>query len=90
MLGTHSRESSQERRPRKCMEHIFQRKLEGSPSDGPGTNCTFVGIAETISKHMYRPDFHRTRAICGLIVYIGIIVMRTAVSTYRIRNGITR
>ncbi|MCH7696916.1 MAG: hypothetical protein IIB73_11635 [Proteobacteria bacterium] len=47
------------------MEHIFQRKLEGSPSDGLGTNCTFAENAETIAKFMFQPDLQRTRAICG-------------------------
>ena len=56
MSGTHSRAVTEER------------KLEGSPSDGPGTNCTFDGIAETIAKHMFRADFQCTRAICGLIL----------------------
>ncbi len=44
-----------------------ERKLEGSPSDGLGANCTFTGNAETIAKFMFQPDLQRTRAICGLI-----------------------
>ena len=47
-----------------------ERKLEGSPSDWPGANCTFTGNAETVAKHMFRPDFQRTRAICGLAVQV--------------------
>ncbi len=47
-----------------------ERKLEGSPSDGLGTNCTFAENAETIAKFMFRPDFQRTRVICGLAKYI--------------------
>ncbi len=43
-----------------------ERKLEDSPSDGPGTNCTFTGNTEHIAKHMFRPDCQRTRAIIGL------------------------
>jgi len=43
-----------------------ERKLEGSPSDGLGTNCTFAENAETIAKFKFQPDCQRTRAICGL------------------------
>ncbi len=52
-----------------CREHILEqlpRTSEDSPSDWPGANCTFTGNAETVAKHMFRPDFQRTRAICGL------------------------
>jgi len=53
------------------MEHIFQRKLEDSPGDGPGTHFTFTGNAETNAKRLFRPDFQRTRAICGLVAWTG-------------------
>jgi len=48
------------------MEHIFQRKLEGSPSVWPSANCTFTGNAETYAKHVFLSNFQRTYAICGL------------------------
>ncbi len=44
-----------------------ERKLEGSPSDRPGANCTFAENAETIAKFMFQPDFQRTRARCGFM-----------------------
>ncbi len=47
-----------------------ERKLEGSPSDCSGTNCTFCGSTETIAIHIFRPDFQHTRAICGLTLLI--------------------
>ena len=47
-------------------EREQERKLEGLSSDGPGTNCTFDGNDEIIVNHMFRPDFQRTCAICGL------------------------
>ena len=32
-----------------------ERKLEDSPNDRPGTNCTFTENTEHIAKHMFRP-----------------------------------
>ncbi len=49
-----------------------ERKLEGSPSDGLGTNCIFAENAGTIAKLMFRPDFQRTSAICGLACAAGV------------------
>ena len=30
-----------------------ERKLEGLPSDGPSTNCIFIGNAKTIAKQLF-------------------------------------
>ncbi len=46
-----------------------ERKLEGSPSSGSGTNCPLGRNAKTIAKLMIQPDIQRTRAICGLKLY---------------------
>ena len=44
-----------------------ERKLEDSPNDRPGTNCTFTENTEHIAETYVSANCQRTRAICGLI-----------------------
>ncbi len=56
-----------------CLEHI----LEQLPRSGSlrvrqamvWYKLYFSRNAETFTKHMFRPDFQRTRAICGLKIF---------------------
>ncbi len=45
-----------------------ERKLEGSPSGAKGTNCAFVGNAETLVMQRNKPVPQRARGTYGLAV----------------------